>query len=138
LLPKPRCAGVDLDDLLRQANGRTVDLGERHGALDTAGLAVVAIESKWRTWLPATGELCRRRARRARHRALDRGGVHALSRRAQALGPGLGPGPCSRRGVAGARRSADRRINAVGSAGRPALGGSGLGASIPVPVEASQ
>ena len=85
IVPKPRCAGADLDDLLRQANGRTVDLGERRGALDTAGLAVVAIESKWRAWLPAADELCRRRARRARHRALDRGGVHALLRRAQAL-----------------------------------------------------
>ena len=138
-MPKPRCAGVDLDDLLRQANGRTVDLGERRGALDTAGLAVVAIEfevARLASLLPVNYADV---ALVALGLALWIAEAFTPSFGAlRRLVRGLGPGPCSRRGVAGARRSADRRIKAIGSAGRPALGGSGLGASIPVPVEASQ
>jgi membrane-bound serine protease (ClpP class) len=44
---------ADLDDLLRQANGRTVRFGERRVTLETAGLAMVAIEPNWRTRLLA-------------------------------------------------------------------------------------
>jgi membrane-bound serine protease (ClpP class) len=44
---------ADLDDLLRQANGRSVRIGQERVALETDGLRVVAIEPNWRTWLLA-------------------------------------------------------------------------------------
>ena len=43
----------DLDDVLRQAHGRSVRLLQQKVQLDTAGLAVVPIEPNWRTRLLA-------------------------------------------------------------------------------------
>jgi membrane-bound serine protease (ClpP class) len=43
----------DVDDLLRQANGRSVRIGGNQVKLETAGLAVVSIEPNWRTRLLA-------------------------------------------------------------------------------------
>jgi membrane-bound serine protease (ClpP class) len=41
----------DVDDLLRQAHGRSVRLGQEHVKLDTSGLALVSFEPNWRTRL---------------------------------------------------------------------------------------
>ena len=44
---------ADVDDLLRQAHGRSVRMGQNQVTLDTAGLVVASIEPNWRTRLLA-------------------------------------------------------------------------------------
>jgi len=44
---------ADIDDLLRQANGRSVRVGQERVTLETDGIRVVAIEPNWRTRLLA-------------------------------------------------------------------------------------